>query len=189
MGRAAGMPEIPDMRTSLILAVVFTCGAALPSAAQDVPKVEVGGGYSTLHDEETHDNLNGFLLSFAANVNRWLAFGAEFGHNHKGGDSGAPDVSAFMAGPRVALRKSKAVPFGHFLVGSHHEHHDAGGAFDEDETRFAWQVGGGLDVWFTPHAALRLGGDYRHIPDSDAGHEHHSEARFQAAIVFGFGKR
>ena len=176
------------MRRSLVLAALLLCGVAAPGAGQDVPKVEVGGGYSLLHDEEGHDNLNGWLASFAGHVNRWLAIAAEFGHNH-GGGAGAPDVSAFMAGPRVSWRRSRAVPFGQFLVGSHHEHHADGGAFHEDETRFAYQLGGGVDIWLTPRAAVRFGGDYRHIPDSDSEHGHHSEARFQAAIVVGFGHR
>jgi opacity protein-like surface antigen len=177
------------MRTSTILTVLLVLGVAAPAVAQDPPKAEIAAGYSFLHDEETHEGLHGWLASVTGNFNRWLGVTAEFGQNHTTvGDDGHFDVNAFMAGPRVSLRRSKAVPFAHFLVGSHHEHHD-GGAFDEDETRFAWQAGGGIDVWFNPRAALRLGGDFRHIPDSHSEHEHHSELRFQAAIVVGFGRR
>jgi opacity protein-like surface antigen len=177
------------MRRLSILAALLAFGVAAPAAAQDIPKVEIGGGYSFLHDEETHDALHGWLASVAGNVNPWLAVTAEFGMNHKTDGGDHFDVNAFMAGPRVSLRRSRAVPFGHVLVGAHHEHHGEGGAFEEDETKFAWQLGGGVDVWFTPKAALRLGGDYRHIPDSHDGHEHHSELRFQAAVVIGLGSR
>ena len=189
MAHEVGIAETTMRRLSL-LAALFAFAIAAPAAAQDVPKVEIAGGYSFLHDEETHEDLHGWLASFAGNVNPWLAVTAEFGMNHTTvGDDGHFDANAFMAGPRVSLRRSKAVPFAHFLVGAHHEHHGEGGTFDEDETRFAWQLGGGLDVWLTPQAALRLGGDYRHIPDSHEGHEHHSELRFQAAVVVGLGRR
>jgi opacity protein-like surface antigen len=177
------------MRTLTLLALLLAFGAA-PAAAQDVPKAEISAGYAFLHDEETHEGLHGWLVSATGNLNRWLGVTAEYGQNHKTvGDDGHFDVNAFMAGPRVSLRRSKVVPFAHVLFGAHHEHHGDDGAFDEDETRFAWQAGGGIDVWFTPKAALRLGGDFRHIPDSHSAHEHHSELRFHAGIVVGLGTR
>jgi hypothetical protein len=153
--------------------------------------VELAAGYSVLHDQEPHANLQGWLASAGANVNKWFGVMGEMGRNHATVDDGHVDVTAFMAGPRFALRKSpKATPFAQLLVGAHHAHGETGHPGDEGETTFAWQVGGGLDLWINSRAGIRLGGDFRHVHEDEHtdGH-HHSEFRFQAGIVFGFGVR
>ena len=178
------------MRTIPLVVVVSIClsGSAL---AQDTRRTELGVAYTVLHDQEPHGSAQGFLGSFAVNVNRWLGLIAEGGVNHGRIEDRANthfDAASFMAGPRFSLRKSSRVtPFAQLLIGTQHKDiEDLTG--DEGETSFAWQTGAGVEFRMNSRTGLTIGGDFRHIHE-DAHHDnhHHSEFRFQTGVVFRVG--
>jgi len=116
--------------------------------AQDsIPKVQVFGGYSLLHENtvgltaSTMDfalyqpantfalrtNLNGWSAEAQYNADRWIGVAVDFGGQFGGpitplasGVSGVPNASSYsiLAGPVLSYRKkSKVTPFAHALFG------------------------------------------------------------------------
>jgi opacity protein-like surface antigen len=175
-----------------LLAAALVCGVSAPASAQDVPKVEIGAGFTLLHEKEPHANLKGWVASIGGNLNSWLGIAAEVGQNHgtpDDDDDAHHDVLAFMAGPRFSARMARATPFAQLMVGVHHSHVDISGA-EEEMSGFAWQAGGGLDLRVTPRVGIRFGGDFRHVEEGEAhADHHHTDFRFQAGLVFRFGSR
>jgi opacity protein-like surface antigen len=137
------------VRKELVMGFVLAVGCFFllptPAMAQDeVPAVEVTGGYSFFHAAESDENLHGWDASVTANVNDY--FGIEFaGSGHYGSDTfrpsdrlgggipGLPPVIAvdtdtqlytFMAGPRVSFRGERVTPYVHGLVGGLHQRTD-----------------------------------------------------------------
>jgi opacity protein-like surface antigen len=103
-------------------------------------------------------------------------------------------LHTFMGGVRVAARTHpKVVPFGQVLLGAARV---SGGvtasgpavsvieATDSD-TRFALQIGGGVNLMTSGNFGVRLGVDYRRIFVSDAGE---NEFRVAAGVVIPIGK-
>lgn len=142
--------------------------AAVPSRAQEFPRVEVFGGYSYTNNEVLLQNersdLHGFNINAAYNFNEH--FGVVFDFAGHFGDENIPNPSAngpsfldigvdnytYMGGPRYTYRKfERFTPFAHALFGVQNTRW-----IGASETNFAYAVGGGLDVNINKHFAIRL---------------------------------
>lgn len=142
------------------------------------PLFEASAGYGFLAGGEVLDGYGpGWLFGFGWNASRRLAIVMEAGSNRLRQDVGLLDVTAdfhqLMAGARFTPGGGRVRPFAHALFGGSRIDYAATADFPFrtsgifDETRWAWQVGGGLDVAMAPPGprrfALRLGIDYRRV--------------------------
>ncbi len=136
---------------------------AIPSRAQSV---DVSGSYSYFRLGGSNGiNQNGGSGSIAYNPNRWLGIAGDFGAYHgtvlvPNGAGGSASVSlntyTYLFGPRLTLRNpTKINPFAQALVGG--SRLSGGGA---SSNQFAFSVGGGVDIGFAPHLAIRPQVDY-----------------------------
>src|SRR5688572_11279599 len=108
------------MRPLFVAFVMLVC--ALPVSAQDVPAIDLSGGYSFVRDQALEENFHGWLASVAGHFNPWLAAVGEVGGNYKSIDVLGSDISlsihSFMGGPRFSVRRAANVtPFFQVLVG------------------------------------------------------------------------
>ncbi len=162
-------------RVGVVLCLLLL--GAVPSSAQ-TPRVEISGGYSFMHDQDRAEDFPaGWFASATGNITDWIGAVAEIGGHHREcrncergpftsemfrGTDRDLRVFTFMAGPRVATRAmSRVMPFAQFLLGG--SHISGGVQFDGAlTTGFAYQPGGGVDVYVTPEprgsAAGRLPG-------------------------------
>ena len=176
------------MRWLSALLLVTGCVLAVPAAvaAQPTgdqptaarPLFEASAGYGFLAGGQVLDGYGpGWLFGFGWNASRRLAIVMEAGSNRLRQDIGLLDVTAdfhqLMAGARFMPGGGRFRPFAHALFGGSRIDYAATADFPFrtsgvfDETRWAWQVGGGLDVAMAPpnsrRFALRLGVDYRRV--------------------------
>jgi len=154
---------------------VFLLGFSVMTMAQDVPKIEVFGGYSlVLVDTSTalaqsmfegmDLNLNGWRGSVTVNGNKWLGFVADFGgaygtvgEEHSNPRSGEwADVSLYsvMIGPKLTLHRGAVAPFVQTLFGLGHIKGSWAGE-DYTENDFAMALGGGVDVNLNNRVSIR----------------------------------
>jgi opacity protein-like surface antigen len=158
-------------KLSLIALFVLVCGTF--AVAQE-SKAEFFAGYSYLHVDCAGCNPTNWPAGFDFDGTYYFAnnlgLTADFQYNHKGLDDFSPDASgsawAFHAGPRVKVRNGKFEPFAHALFGvTHLKFHDPNfglpllncGTVDCSDNAFSMKLGGGLDVAFLPHLAIRVG--------------------------------
>ena len=118
----------------LVLVAALLLGFSVVALAQDVPAVEVFGGYSyfrlngTDPDGDFGLNMNGWNASIAFNANKWAGFVADFGgvyatdeEEDEGEIYGTKvKIHSFMFGPRISMRRGKVTPFAQFLIGMAH---------------------------------------------------------------------
>ena len=181
------------MRVSLWVPLL-ALGVSAPVMAQDTPSVEIGLGYSYLHDSDIKENLPlGWYADIAGNVNHWLGLVAEVGGNYKTVDSGIGDntldlklsVHTAMGGLRLTHRGDGANFYGQVLAGAAR----ATIKFMEESdsvTDFALQPGVGLELGTGGSVGLRIGGDYRRVFSEGQGV---NQWRATAAAVFRIGQR
>ena len=130
------------MRKSLLVVALLLALPVIASAQDEVPKVEIFGGYSYLRlDNATglsvasttgtttsvvtaplDRDLNGFGVSVTNNLNSWLGITAEFsGHftdAQVNGQTLDRDAYIVTAGPRLAIRRfERFTPFLHIMAG------------------------------------------------------------------------
>lgn len=179
--------------------------------AQEVPRVELFGGYSYLNLDTSGRtdrlNFNGFDTNVTFNVNRHLGVEVDFaGHFQSPCDQGVAIQAnnrcaewAYMAGPKVSFRKERLTPFAHVLFGgdTFSNSNSQGGefTFTASQTRWAMATGGGLDFIVSPRISVRVAQfDYFMTNHNliignfvDPGHQNHF--RISTGVVFKFGKR
>ena len=141
--------------TWLIALVPFL---TLPARAQELPKVEVFGGYSYQFVDLGRADLrmNGWNGEVSQNVNSWFGgVGSITGYySHPGGVN--VNVHSFMYGPLFTHRKNKSfTPFAHVLFGGVRASKGYLG-ISEAHTSFGLAAGGGLDVKVGDHLAVRV---------------------------------
>jgi opacity protein-like surface antigen len=135
---------------------------------QNVPRLEVFGGYSFLNAGTSglasRQNVSGFEGSVAVHANNWLAGEASFSGYYKTLDVLNVGTFSFhdyavMAGPRVNMRKA----FFHLLLGIDHlagsNNFYAIGASSSDNS-LAVAAGGGVQWNISRQLALRTSADY-----------------------------
>ncbi len=127
---------------------------AIPSRAQSV---DISGSYSYFHLGSPFDiNQNGASGSIAYNPNRWLGLVGDFGAYHASPGGVSLNTYTYLFGPRLTLRNPTSInPFVQALVGGSRL---SGGGGSSDQ--FAFSVGGGVDLGFAPHLAIRPQVDY-----------------------------
>jgi hypothetical protein len=168
----------------LVALLLFLCSTAI---AQEVPRIEVFGGYSHLIADVngTSKNLNGVAVSVGENVNRW--FGGTLDFTSHWGTEGGYKVNAqtLMYGPVFSYRKQPRVtPFGHILLGFIH---GSGGYLGTSESSFHFgaMLGGGVDFALTDKIAIRpIQADY--LMSRFLG-TRQDNIRLSAGIVLRFG--
>jgi opacity protein-like surface antigen len=188
------------MVTALTALACALCAVVAAPAAAQTAATELSGGYQFTRTPDL--NLPpGWYVDVAGNVAPMFAIVGEVAGAYKSETMavGTSSVDAtvnlhtFMGGVRVAARTHpKVVPFGQVLLGAARV---SGGvtasgpvsvieATDSD-TRFALQIGGGVNLMTSGNFGVRLGVDYRRIFVSDAGE---NEFRVAAGVVIPIGK-
>jgi opacity protein-like surface antigen len=192
------------MRKSLFLASLLALCLPLAASAQEVVhKVEIFGGYSYLR-ADTGDtgldaiNAHGFNTSLTGNITKHVGIVGEFSRFTTsqsftdpilGGITVDSNVLAYLFGPRITLRRGKAEPFVHALLGVARENDKASGVFAVEVTdnAFAFALGGGLDVKVNDNFAIRVA-QVDYLGDKLGG-QTGNNFRYSAGIVIRLGKR
>jgi hypothetical protein len=152
----------PDFRCikcwTVTLCLVAVGLAARPSRAQETPRVEVFGGYSlTDFDSKTlghtgNSALNGGTLMVAGNVTRNFGVLAE-GTLSFGSGINLRDI---LFGPQFLLPHGNFLFFAHGLFGRARSSVQTGVEPEPLDTQNALAFGGGIDMNFRHHLAIRL---------------------------------
>ncbi len=198
---------------SALAAIVL--GMTLAVAAQEVPQVEIFGGYSMFHFDQQdanslaiaagvpagsftiNENLHGWEGAVQFNINKWLGAVADVS-GHYGvpfeatGGSVDGNTHNFLFGPQINFRAKKVKIFGHALFGVNYIHVNANPPLlpaEFSDNAFGMALGGGIDLnvgnWF----ALRAGQlDYL-FTDHNFGMGHQNPFRFSAGFVFNLGRK
>ncbi len=198
------------MRKSLLAVLFLACSAASAFAQnRDYPKVEVFGGYSYLRadiqpsggDFGGGENLNGFHAQLSGNIKRNFSIAGDISGHYKSftPEAAVPGISItdarasiynFLAGPQVKARRGRVTPFAEALFGVARarvsatiDDINAGRtSLSDSETKFAYALGGGLDINVSERIAIRaIHADYLRTRFGD---EHQNNLRLSFGIVF-----
>jgi hypothetical protein len=148
------LERIPGM-TAAVLLLLLTIGTSWRAAAQEMPRVQVFGGYSyTRFDTPSFGfvhstGLNGYTFSPAYNIIRGFGVVAEL----SGGYTTNRNLRDLAVGPQFLYPKGKLMFFGHLLFGDARSLVQAGPP--QEDTARAVAVGGGIDYPISPRFALR----------------------------------
>jgi hypothetical protein len=169
----------------LVLFLLLTVGAALPGAAQDMPRVQVFGGYSYIRYDtpsfgfSNTSGLNGYTVSPAYNLIRGFGVVAELSGQY-GSNLDFRDVAV---GPQFLYPRGKAMFFGHILFGEARSLVRVGGG--EEDTARATSFGGGMDLDLSARFAVRVVQvDYIR---STLFSEKQNNVRFSTGLVYHWG--
>jgi hypothetical protein len=175
------------MRKLLVLLPLFIL--PLSVTAQEVPRIEVYGGYSNLMSNlnVSSFDMSGVDFSAAENLNSWFG-GALDISSHFGTENGfKTNMETAMYGPVFSYRKVRhVVVFSHGMLGA-----VRGGPnyldISKSEVRFGALAGGGVDVQVSRMVALRLiQADYVLTHFSSVRQDN---IRVSAGLVLRFGSR
>lgn len=149
------------MRKSLTT-IFFLTLLPLSLTAQDVPKVEVFGGYQYLRlgGGNPAVNENGWNASVAGNINKNLGIAADFSGEYKTLNGISVRSYTYTFGPVVSLnREGRINPFAHALFGGTHLGVTLSGinTVSGAANGFTMIYGGGADMRLTQHLAFRIG--------------------------------
>jgi hypothetical protein len=176
-------------------------------AAQDVPKVEIFGGYSYFrmpsgiyfdvdHISRDQAGLNGLNVTVTGNFNRWLGAEFDFGRysgtvrtgsaRYGGGFENLMntiDIRSYLFGPRFSYRGDRRfTPFVHALFGVV-GFPDVPG-YGAPDYPFGLALGGGFDIKVVRHVAIRaIQADYV-VSYLEPPHENNFRLSFGAALRF-----
>jgi peptidoglycan-associated lipoprotein len=149
--------EIMLMKKMFVLTVVVIA-AAVALSAQEMPRVEVFGGYSYFHvpssSAQKGFGLNGWNAQGSVNLNKWLGFTGDFGGYYGSPFSVSVHSYSYMFGPTLSYRAQHVTPFAHALFGGGHLSAAVGGP-SSSRSSFAMAMGGGLDLPLKGHFGVR----------------------------------
>lgn len=132
---------------------------AIPSHAQSAD-ASIGYSYFRLSNSNGI-NQNGVSGSVAV-YHHWFGIAGDFGVYHASPAGISLNTYSFLFGPRLMLKNpTKINPFVQGMVGGVH-----GSSVIASGTDLAFSFGGGVDLGFFPHLALRPQVDYIGIRDS-----------------------
>lgn len=183
------------------LVVILLLSFSVIAVAQDVPAVEVFGGYSFFRcdvDDPASCNLNGWNASVSFNASDNWSGVVDFSGHYGYIDNFSPaftwfDVKShnFLFGPKYTFRSGKVAPFVQALFGLNHVNPEPdypislGGATVQNNLAMAF--GGGIDYAIGDRVSVRLAQlDYFTVRYQS---EYSKDFRFAAGIVFKFGTR
>ena len=190
-------------RVSLMLALVL--GRFVTPASAQEARVEVSGGYQLVSLEPGHDTQTlrtGWYADLGWNLTPVFAIVGQVGGNYRNRDVLGNELRfsmhEFMGGIRASSRAHTAiVPFGHALVGPVRASLGFAGE-SVSVTKFAVQVGGGVNWSLTQRFGIRVGADYlrifndqegRDIGDLSGGDRGDHALRFVAGAVLPLARR
>jgi len=168
-----------------ILFFLMMVGRSVPVEAQDLPRVQVFGGYSfTRFDSPSFgfsdpSNLNGYNFSPAFNIIQGFGVVAELSGQY---DSKL-NFRDVAVGPQFLYLRGKKTFFGHFLIGDGRSFVNV--ANGEGDTSRAVIFGGGMDLDVTPRFAWRgFQVDYIH---TTLFQDKQNNVRFSTGLVYRWG--
>lgn len=187
--------------TGLVLALGYCSLAVAPASAQGAPVVELGADYNYVRANAPPDGCGCFSMHganawFAHNFTHSVAVVAEVGSQRASDISGSSEdltLTSYLFGPRFSWHRSEHfAPFGQVLLGGAH----ASGSFASDSSGFAGSsnafaliAGGGLDIAFTRHFAIRaLEADYYRTQFANGSNDRQNNLRLSAGVIFRFGR-
>ncbi len=205
------------MRKFIALAVIVLAAVTV-AAAQEVPQVEIFGGYSLFHfdkmDADTfatgagappgsfaiNQNMHGWEGAVQFNINKWLGAVADFsGHYGTPGEiTGVGGVTGhtynYLFGPQINVRGQKAKGFVHVLFGGNNfafNDNPTLGVIGGSDNAFGMAIGGGVDVNVTKKVAVRVGQfDYIYTKHNlGLDLGHQNNFRFSAGLVLNLGSK
>ena len=184
-------------RLRLAVLAFLTAAVAVPASAQDVPKVELSGGYQFLNfsvEGESESMPAGWYFDVAGNLSPMLGVVFQIGGNYKSIDESFTaggitatanadvNVHEFLGGVRMNFRSdSPIVPFGQVLAGAINGSVSVSASTTipgvppitiDDEvsgTNFALELGGGVNFNLSETLGLRVGADYLWAFEDDGG--------------------
>ena len=163
-------------KVSLLVGLLFLISLGVGSRASAQDKVELYGGYSFFHLQNSPgaSNLNGFIFSGEYKFAPWVGAVGEVAADYGGGSS----VTTYLVGPQVSF-PARISPFAHFLIGGAHF-----GQTGFTDNSFATSLGFGIDAKIAPAFKWRvIEGDY---VTTRFGGGTQNNARISTGIVFRF---
>lgn len=156
---------------------------------EEIPKVEVFGGYSLLRSEGA--NFNGWKTAVGFTVNKWLAIAVDAdGHYHSElvhSEKEKMREYSLTAGPHFSYRNtSKFVPFAYTMAGVGWESSSVHGV-TESASGFAFEAGGGVDWEASKRFSIRIidiSASITHIDGVTT-----TKPKFTTGVVFKFGHK
>ena len=183
---------------------LMVVGFAAPAAAQDTPRAEVSVGYNWLTAKESSDDdfdeidewekfPKGWYFDIAGNVSDTLSIVGQVTGNYKTfEDDSKINIHTFMGGIRGSS-PGRVRGFGQVLLGGVAvKAEDEFIGFEESETNFGLQIGGGVNVLGSGGVGLRVGLDYLRLfakDDSEILFNDVNGFRFNVGVTFGIGSR
>ncbi len=195
------------MRKFVSIGVLIFGLSMAAAAADEVPKLEVFGGFSWLHTDNMHvsgikSNYMGWDSEAQFNLNRILGVTADIGGNYGRLLANTPTRHSysFLFGPTLSYRAQHSTIFAHVLFGGNTENiiTPAGIGTSNSDSAFAMALGGGLDVKINNRFALRLGQldwlytrhDLKSLTVSGVTLlDHQQNIRYAGGVVINFGGR
>ena len=178
------LERIPGMTTAVLL-LLLTIGSACSSGAQEMPRIQVFGGYSYARYDtpsfgfSNPTGLNGYTFSPAYNLIRGFGVVAELSGQYKAG-ANLRDVAA---GPQFLYSRGNMLFFGRLLFGEARSLVQVGGP-QEDSSRVIIG-GGGMDYNISSRFAVRaFQVDYVH---TNLFNTTQDNLRFSTGLVYRWG--
>lgn len=178
------LERFPGMAATVLL-LLLTLGTAVPSVAQEMPRVQVFGGYSyTRFDTPSFgftntSGLNGYTFSPAYNLVRGFGVVGELSGQYAT-NLNLRDVAV---GPQFLYPRGKMMFFAHLLIGQARSLVQTGGP--QEDTARVVTFGGGMDYDLTPRFALRaFQVDYLH---TSLFNTTQNNLRFSTGLVYRWG--
>jgi hypothetical protein len=186
---------------TFVLGTLLASGVVLCAQEVDVPKYEVGLNYSWLHVNSGNYDYqrtgNGSSGYFEYNLTRSIGLVGDFG-GYANTRTGINDkVLTYLFGPRFNWRHSRLNPYAQFLFGGAYAWAGPTGN-SSTQNAFATAAGGGLDVKWTEHIAIKPIQVEYVMTQFDSAHlggstvrfgDHQNDIRYSAGIVFQFGSK
>ena len=184
-------------RLEVLALLTAAMAVAVPASAQDVPRVELSGGYQFLNfsvEGESESMPVGWYFDVAGNLNPMLGVVFQMGGNYKSIDESFTvggitatanadvNVHEFLGGVRMNFRSdSPIVPFAQVLGGAINGSISVSASTTipgmppitiDDEasgTNFVLELGGGVNFSLTDAFGLRVGADYLRVLQDEGG--------------------
>jgi hypothetical protein len=160
------------------LTLVLVLGPCVAPASAQEAAVELSGGYQLISLEPGHDTQTlrtGWYIDLAGNLTRVFAIVGQVGGNYRSRDLQGNELRfsmhEFMGGIRASSRaNAMVVPFGQALVGPVRAQLSLLGE-GVSVTKFALQLGGGVNWRLTQRIGIRVGADYLRIFNAQEGRD------------------
>ncbi len=179
------------MRKYVVLVglILLVAGSAM---AQDTPKAEVAGVYTYIRINPgggaSGANCHGGGGSVAGNFNSWFGVVGDFSGCKVTGQPSGVSASTFtyLFGPKITYRSHGTItPYAQALFGGARASASVSGVGSTSDNAFAMTLGGGVDVKWTEHVAVRVIQAEYLLTRFGSASQHN--ARIQAGIVFRWG--